>query len=505
MAAELAQAMPRAGAADAATGESDAQSSPQDPRAATLARLATTFKARGHQFMEHTDGLFMHGALYDGPLKKPKTLWRSERKPRKDHNASSWLTASEFEDQPDVMRAKVAQLAQLMRISRRTVVYSGAGISASVVGQAALSGTNKVGWTGCKTAAQPTPTHHALSLLGRSGLIHGWVQQNHDGLPQKAGFPQELICEVHGSWFDPSNPVVKYSGCLKNHEYNWMERETAEADLVLVMGTSLGGLCADQVATECADRASEGASLGPIIINLQQTDVDGQMSLKLSGKTDDVLGMLLEALGLPRPDASNAVKWPLVHAALVPYDANGKRLPEGSDTPWMWLDLRPGAKVKLTKGHNHQGAKQPNTMHIGAKKGQKFQGKELANVGPGFGTVSKRDEETDSFKLSIEGAIIRMGVWWLDAAARGGPQLLPLVNQVPVFADCKDTAIVGRLQAAATEAAAAAHAPSSDPRSRPLASSSAASHSPESGELQLARAVGSVRTTRKALLDVGKR
>eukprot|EP00966_Prymnesium_polylepis_P204007 4726139-Prymnesium_polylepis.1 len=87
----------------------------------------------------------------------------------------------------------------------------------------------------------------------------------------------------------------------------------------------------------------------------------------------------------------------------------------------MWLDLRPGAKVRLTAGHNHQGAKQPNTMHVGARRGQKFQGKELVNVGPGLGSVSQRDDESCSFKLVVEGAPMRLGTWWLDAAARGEP------------------------------------------------------------------------------------
>ena len=52
------------------------------------------------------------------------------------------------------------------------------------------------------------------------------------GLPQKAGFPQEKICEVHGSWFDPSNPVVKYSGSLQGHLYSAMASDALDADLV---------------------------------------------------------------------------------------------------------------------------------------------------------------------------------------------------------------------------------------------------------------------------------
>jgi len=91
-------------------------------------------------------------------------------------------------------------------------LYSGAGISTSAgVGQAAAGskGAAKKGGLRGATKCSPTPTHLALAELSRQGLIHSWVQQNHDGLPQKGGYPQEDIIEVHGSWYDPSNPVVK--------------------------------------------------------------------------------------------------------------------------------------------------------------------------------------------------------------------------------------------------------------------------------------------------------
>ena len=44
----------------------------------------------------------------------------------------------------------------------------------------------------------------------------------------------------------------------------------------------------------------------------------------------------------------------------------------------MWLDLRRGAKVRLSQLHNHQGAKQPSTIHVGSRKGQKFHGKPMS-------------------------------------------------------------------------------------------------------------------------------
>ena len=50
--------------------------------------------------------------------------------------------------------------------------------------------------------------------------------------------------------FDLSNPVVKYSGELRDREYDWMVDDAETADLVLVVGTSLSGLNADQVIPE---------------------------------------------------------------------------------------------------------------------------------------------------------------------------------------------------------------------------------------------------------------
>jgi len=92
--------------------------------------------------MSPNDRLFMHGWAYNGPVLKPKVLWASDQKPRKDHSAPDWLTATEYEDVDKVAAAKVRQLAQLMRLSRHTCVYSGAGISASAVGQVSRSPTS---------------------------------------------------------------------------------------------------------------------------------------------------------------------------------------------------------------------------------------------------------------------------------------------------------------------------------------------------------------------------
>jgi len=436
----------------------------------------------GNYELDATDPRFFHGRAYMGPCasEEPKRTWESRHKPRDDHEAPEWLTATEFLDHEDVIDAKCDMLATLLRLSQKTVVYSGAGISvAACIGQAAAgSAAEGEKWTD----ALPTKTHYALGALARQGLIHGWVQQNHDGLPQKAGFPQESINEIHGSWYDPSNPVVLYSGTLKSDAYPRMKNDAATADLVIVVGTSLGGLNADQVATKPAERSQKnapwhrrgtGGALGTVIINLQQTEKDGLATLRLFGTTDSILSRVCVKLGVGHVTKcrcgsrfckendgymySNRIRCPEEHAwdlllpgedgtlhppeaatfheepvVVVPYDENGKR----SATKRMVLDFRDGAAVKITDGHNIQGAGQPAYLHIGAKKPytrpQPYGGQTM-QPGPGHGIVRRRLKGHSAYELQIEGVSMELGVWWLDAAKRGKLEQLPVVNIDPVM------------------------------------------------------------------------
>jgi NAD-dependent SIR2 family protein deacetylase len=433
---------------------------------------------------------FFHGRAFRGAGsdQAPVRRWESKLKPRDDHDAPDWLTATEFEDTEATTADKCDMLVSLLKASRRTVVYSGAGISvAACIGQAAV-GSGGEGRKGID--ALPTKTHYALASLAKHGLLHGWVQQNHDGLPQKAGFPQESINEIHGSWFDPSNPVVLYSGSLKSDTYPWMKQEAARADLVLVIGTSLGGLNADQVAWKASERSTidkpwqedgKGGALGTVLINLQQTVHDGDTSLRMFGTTDSILSRVVSMIGigdatpcscgasfcqkenngymystLPRqlvkptrdahthrwdlllPDANGDMsppqpaKFPVEPVVTVPYDSEGKK----SNVVQMQLDLRDGAKVKLTAGHNVQGAGQPAFLHIGASEPYtrpKAYGGKTMRQGPGHGEVKCRSEKAGAYMLSIEGVIMELGVWWLEAAVRGQLESLPIVNIQPTI------------------------------------------------------------------------
>jgi hypothetical protein len=357
-------------------------------------------------------------------------------------------------------------------------------------------------------------------LLCRCGIVQSWIQQNHDGLPQKAGCPQEMVNEIHGSWTDPGNPVVKYGGTLHEQAFPWMKRETVAADLILVLGTSLGGLTADMVAIDVAKRSRSGGALGAVCINLQQTPHDKQMALRHFGCSDDVLRAFLSELGIlgaldhltptasvaastvsaehvvdgadraegaasavppsaPGPvpmlgppllgagvvaSAAAALRspWPAASRVLVPYDKFGMRLSANADPArhWMWWDLTPGREVSLTAGHNIQGAKQPAYLHIGRPDiapgaVAMFGPQRGAVAGPGHSVTVARCKASLCIKLSIEGASMSLGLWWLNAALQGAVPKLPIINRHQKFAPTSQRARDGTNVQVFTAAAAA--------------------------------------------------
>jgi len=356
------------------------------------------------------DSRSFHGRAFHTPEGKepvlPRVTWASKKKPRE--NSPDWLTATEYSEVPAVFEAKVKLLANLLRASRRTLAYTGAGLSvAAGIGMAAV-GSSGQGGMAVGTAGEPTLSHCMLAELNRQRLLHGWVQQNHDGLPQKAGYRQEEINEVHGSWFDPSNPVVKHSGRLRGDLFDDMQNQADTADLVIVLGTSLTGLNADQCVHKTAERSREGLALGSVIISPQRTGQDGKCALRIFAKADDVMTALARefgfgpgALGKRRGVSRSADLYPKEDKVLVPYDKDGVR----STTVKTWWDLSKGAKLRIGANNNIRGAKQPNDKDITEET---------------VGSVIGRDEKSCSFTLAFAGTHKKLGLWWLETAKRGG-------------------------------------------------------------------------------------
>eukprot|EP01012_Entosiphon_sulcatum_P010430 TRINITY_DN16095_c0_g1_i1.p1 TRINITY_DN16095_c0_g1~~TRINITY_DN16095_c0_g1_i1.p1 ORF type:complete len:214 (+),score=23.44 TRINITY_DN16095_c0_g1_i1:378-1019(+) len=190
------------------------------------------------------------------------------------------------------------------------VVYTGAGIStAAGIGDYASKAKGSVAGkprTINRLEAQPTVGHHVLAALEKAGFLHHWVQQNHDGLAQKAGYPQDKINEIHGSWFDKKNPVLLMHDALRPDLFALLTEWANKTDLCLALGTSLCGMTSDCIATTVARKALSGEPVpGLVIINLQRTQQDQLASLRIFAKLDDSLlslarCMRLRVEGVPR-------------------------------------------------------------------------------------------------------------------------------------------------------------------------------------------------------------
>lgn len=244
-------------------------------------------------------------------------------------------------------------LASLLKASTATVAYTGAGIStASGVPDYASKASGSVAphmaggsnvpkksmGAGSRLEASPTYSHHALAALHKKKLVHHWLQQNHDRLAQKAGFPQESLNEIHGAWGDKKNSVLMMDDKLRPDLLCWLESWREKASLCIAMGTSLCGMTSDCVAEACAKRFMEGTSAmthahttttdhpgsdelkngnemqskmqhatrnrkehGLVIINLQATKIDKTASLRIWGLLDTVFQALAKELGLKLP------------------------------------------------------------------------------------------------------------------------------------------------------------------------------------------------------------
>ena len=180
-------------------------------------------------------------------------------------------TKAEYKDDPEVLKEKVKVLAKLLRDSGNCVFYSGAGIStgAGVPDYASKNKPTKK-LAGGYRSAEPTMAHHSATTLFNKGHIKHWLQQNHDGLAQKAGMPNNLkhLNEIHGGWYDPANPVVKMDGSLKKENFAKFNEWVEKTDFVIAVGSSMVGMSSDGIVEEViSNKGFANLGQGVAIIN----------------------------------------------------------------------------------------------------------------------------------------------------------------------------------------------------------------------------------------------
>jgi NAD-dependent deacetylase len=180
----------------------------------------------------------------------------------------------------------IEQLRKLLVDANRVTVFTGAGISTES-GIPDYRGPQGV-WTlnpnlmyvkdnsviedlkDSVADAAPNAGHLAIVKLWEQTKLQGVVTQNIDRLHQKAGIPDFLVHELHGS----GDKIVNFGDQLD--ETTWFKAYNAifDCDLLLVLGTSLQVYPAAGLVSQAQDDGIKN-----VIVNLQPTPYDDDATL----------------------------------------------------------------------------------------------------------------------------------------------------------------------------------------------------------------------------------
>lgn len=243
------------------------------------------------------------------------------------------------------------QVAALIVTSKKTVVFTGAGVSTEsgipdfrspggiwsrfdpedFTYQKFISdpAARKKHWQllregGLTTQAQPNPAHHAIAELYALGKLDCVITQNVDNLHQRAGLPHEQVFELHGNllWLLCLDCGRRYPfeqmqtrlmaeeipdceachGILKPNAVFFGEALPVDVlteatnrayacDLFIVVGSTLVVYPAAYMPMYAA---SAGAKL--VIINLSSTPMDGQAHIVIRAKAGEVMPKIMQGV-----------------------------------------------------------------------------------------------------------------------------------------------------------------------------------------------------------------
>ncbi|KAK8140206.1 DHS-like NAD/FAD-binding domain-containing protein [Apiospora sp. TS-2023a] len=251
-------------------------------------------------------------------------------------DSAPMIAAEERQETPEVMERKANTLVNYINKSKHIIVFTGAGIP-DFRGPEGVWTLRKQGRLRTSKAAStlqaiPSPTHMALVELQNRGIVKYVVSQNCDGLHRRSGILPDRISELHGnsnleyckdcgkqyirvSTFEKSihdhrtgrkcalcggillDTIINFGEFLSAEPLQLARDHAQKADLCIALGSSL----TIPPASEIPETVGKRKAAKLVICNLQETPVDKSSSLRIFGKTDDLMERVMEKLSLPIP------------------------------------------------------------------------------------------------------------------------------------------------------------------------------------------------------------
>jgi len=251
----------------------------------------------------------------------------------------------EYFDDPEEVKEKVKQLAQIILASKHIVVYTGAGVSTSAKipdyrGPKGIWTLQEKGisphFEVTLEQALPTLTHMALVELYKKDVIKFTCSTNVDGLHRRSGIPANGMSELHGNCyleicsaktcgkeylrsFDASSgrndhktgrncdlckaplldSIINFGENLPVSHLERAQFEAGKSDVSLVLGTSMRVSPANKLPLQAVENGGK-----MVIVNLQKTPYDKKAFLLIRERTDKVIELLMEQLHLDIPQYS---------------------------------------------------------------------------------------------------------------------------------------------------------------------------------------------------------